>query len=98
MKLTSVYFNYPSLTSLKKIKPKDRILFIQQKFQHNVKRVESILGSDLVEIIGTKKKPIGIRVKTNTKTLNRIKKLSFIDLGFLKKKPYNRKKIYSHSI
>lgn len=64
------------------MKSKDRISFIQEKFQKNLRIIEKVMANHPFEIIGTKKKPVGIKVKTNAKILEQIKSLSFIDLTF----------------
>ncbi len=94
--MTSIYFKYPSFTSLKKMKPKERISFIQEKFQQNLKNVEKVIDKKSFEIIGTKKKPSGIKIKVNTKIIKQIKNLSFIDLNFLIKESSNNIKYESY--
>jgi len=78
------------------MKPKERISFIQEKFQQNLKSVEKVIDKKSFEIIGTKKKPTGIKIKTNTKIIKQIKNLSFIDLNFLIKKSSNNIKYESY--
>jgi len=78
------------------MKPKERISFIQEKFQRNLKIIEKVIDKELYEIIGTKKRPIGIRIKTNPKIIKQIKKLSFIDLNFLKRESSNNIKYESY--
>ncbi|MCU0351110.1 MAG: DUF4288 domain-containing protein [Flavobacterium sp.] len=77
------------------MKPKERVSFIQEIFQNNLNKVEKVIDKDLFEIIGTKKKPTGIRIRNNTKIINQIKKLKFIDLTFLKRESNTKTKIKS---
>ncbi|MCZ8216959.1 MAG: DUF4288 domain-containing protein, partial [Cyclobacteriaceae bacterium] len=78
------------------MKPKERISFIQEKFQHNLRSIERLIDKELFEIIGTKKKPTGIRIKTNTKIFKEIKNLSFIDLTLFKRESSNNIKYESY--
>ena len=91
-RLTSVYFKYPSLTTLRKMTPKERVTFIQQKFQRDLTRIEKVLAGQAFELIGTKRKPRGIKIKTNTKTLGVLKRLSFVSWTSIENKTKREKK------
>jgi len=75
--------------------PKDRVTFIQDKFKRDLTRIEKVLTGQAFELIGTKRKPRGIKIKTNKKTLGLLKHLPFVSLTSIDnkadKKTKNRK-------
>ena len=72
--------------------PKERVTFIQQKFQRDLTRIEKVLAGQAFELIGTKRKPRGIKIKTNTKTLGVLKRLSFVSWTSIENKTKREKK------
>jgi hypothetical protein len=62
------------------MKPKDRVTFLQDKFKRDLIKIEKVLAGQPFELIGTKRKPRGVKIKTNSKTFKLLKNLSFISL------------------
>jgi hypothetical protein len=59
--------------------PKDRVNYIQTKFQEDFRTIATKLAGHDYELIGTKKKPRGIKLKNGDGIINSILKLKFID-------------------
>src|SRR5690348_8841189 len=74
-----LYFKYPSFETLRAMTPKDRVTYIQKKFQKDYASIASKLMGHNFELIGTAKKPRGVKLIGNERTLATILKLKFID-------------------
>ncbi len=59
--------------------PKDRVSHIQTKFQKDYKAIAAKLSGHDYELIGTKKKPRGIKLKRDDRVISSILKLKFVD-------------------
>ena len=59
--------------------PKDRVSYIQTKFQKDYKSISTKLVGHDFELIGTKKKPRGIKLKNGDSVISSILKLKFVD-------------------
>lgn len=75
----SIYFKYPELRRLKTMTPKERTLFIEKKFQGYYRSVVTKLAGHDFELIGSKKKPRGVKVKYDNKLINSLVRLKFVD-------------------
>jgi hypothetical protein len=78
----SFYFKYPPLGTLKKMTPEKRVAFIDDKFQKDLVKIKTKLNGQTFQLIGTRKKPRGIKIETSEQTLKSISKLSFINTSF----------------
>jgi hypothetical protein len=72
--------------------PQARVTFIEDKFQRDLTRIEKVLAGQAFELIGTKRKPRGIKVKTNTKTIGLLKRLSYVSWIYNNNKAKKEKK------
>lgn len=74
--------------------PKDRVSYLQIKFQKDYKAITTRLSGQDYELIGTKKKPRGIKLTADDRTVASILKLKFVDkslsAGILVKKNKTR--------
>jgi hypothetical protein len=59
--------------------PKERMAFLNKKFQNDLIRTKEKLKGDFFSLIGTKRKPRGIKIETDKKTLELLLKLPFVD-------------------
>lgn len=63
--------------------PKDRVHYIQLKFQKDYQAIATRLAGHNYELIGTKKKPRGIKLKSGAPIINSILRLKFIDKSLI---------------
>lgn len=75
----NLYFKYPRLTVLQSMTPQERMKFINRKFQSDYKDITKVLGDHPFEIIGTMRKPRGIKVNRDARSISSLLKLNFID-------------------
>ncbi len=59
--------------------PKERVEFIDNKFQGHLSKIERILNGQSFQTIGTKRKPRGIKLRTSENTVKALMKLPFIN-------------------
>lgn len=74
-----LYFKYPSIRSIKLLNPQKRIEYISEKLRANLDAVTKKIGSDQFQVIGSKRKPRGIEIQSDKKTLAAIQKLKCFD-------------------
>jgi hypothetical protein len=67
------------LRTLKAMTPKDRVTYIRIKFQKDYRLITTKLAGHDFELIGTKKKPRGVKLKNDDPIIGSILKLKFID-------------------
>jgi hypothetical protein len=77
----SFYFKYPSLGTMKKMTPKERVSFIDNKFQKDLLKIKAKLNGQTFQLLGTTRKPRGIKIKASTQTVKKISKLPFINVS-----------------
>jgi len=88
----TIYFKYPPIGPLKKMSPKERLDVLDNKFQKYLEKIKTILGQQKFDVIGTKRKPRGIKIETDKQTLAMILKLPFIEKSFASATNYRQKK------
>jgi hypothetical protein len=67
------------LRTLKAMTPKDRVSYIQTKFQKDYRLITTKLAGHDFELIGTKKKPRGVKLKNDDPIIGSILKLKCVD-------------------
>ena len=74
-----IYFTYPSIRSIRHLTPQQRIDYISEKFRTSLETVTRLIGSDQFQLIGSKRKPRGIEIQRDKKTLRTIQGLKLFD-------------------
>jgi hypothetical protein len=74
-----IHLKYPDQLQFKEFIPKERIKKIDGDHKTNLKKLLALNLFDNYEIIGTKKRPRGIKTRIRYNTLQKINKLDFID-------------------
>lgn len=98
--LYSIHFKYPPLNAaLRKLTPKERVAFIDARFQNNLKQITRLLKGKPFEIIGTKKRPHGIRIRGTNEQLAVLARLPYVSFNFVdtpkgKKEPAAKEKLF----
>jgi hypothetical protein len=75
----SLYFKYPKLATVRNMAPQERISAIDKKFQGYLEKIKKKSVGYPFEFIGTKKRPLGIKIEANRQMLDTLSKLSFVN-------------------
>jgi hypothetical protein len=76
---TRIHFKYPPIGTMRKMTPEKRVIYINEKFQKDLVKIKAKLNGQEFKLIGTKKKPRGIEIEIDQRTLKSILKLPFVD-------------------
>lgn len=77
--LISIYFKYPRLQTIRMMTPKDRVRYIESKFQEYYRIVSAKLEGHHYELIGTKRKPRGVKLSKQNRLVDSILRLKFMN-------------------